>query len=85
MLSIYLRRMSNFVLNLPRQRRPQYRRPANYLFSNLNVLCNALLIPQSSDSALILSALGDDQSDVVVLFMGAELMNVVNNRREQGL
>jgi hypothetical protein len=33
----------------------------------------------------ISSALGNNQGDVVVLFMRAELLNVINNRREQAL
>ena len=36
-------------------------------------------------SALVSSALGNNESDVVVLFMGAEVLNGINNRRKQGL
>jgi hypothetical protein len=36
-------------------------------------------------SILIVSTLGDYQSDVVVLLVRAELSNVVNNRRHQRL
>ena len=30
-------------------------------------------------------AFGDDQRDIVVLFPSAELLNIMNNRRQQGL
>src|SRR6267143_5112836 len=41
--------------------------------------------PQTSEPALICSMLGNDQRDVVVLFLRAELLNLSNNRVHQAL
>src|SRR6267143_7085532 len=41
--------------------------------------------PQTSELALVSSMLGNDQRDVVVLFLRAELLNLSNNRVHQAL